>query len=119
RGDLDTIYGATDIFVLTSRNEGTPVALIEAMAAGVPTVSTDVGGVRDVIASEAMGVLVPFGDADALAAAVSQLASDTGRRTEIATSARQFVRGRFDRKRLVAYISALYWRLLDFRTTIQ
>src|SRR5439155_21468144 len=49
RGDLETIYGATDIFVLTSRNEGTPVALIEAMAAGTASVSTDVGGVSDVV----------------------------------------------------------------------
>ncbi len=49
RRDLPTIYAATDVFLLTSRNEGTPVALIEAMASGVPGVSTDVGGVRDVI----------------------------------------------------------------------
>ena len=45
RRDLATIYGATDVFLLTSRNEGTPVALIESLAAGVPGVSTDVGGV--------------------------------------------------------------------------
>ena len=50
RRDLATIYAATDVFLLTSRNEGTPVALIEAMASAVPGVSTDVGGVEDVIA---------------------------------------------------------------------
>ena len=49
RRDLATIYAATDVFLLTSRNEGTPVALIEAMASGIPGVSTDVGGVKDVI----------------------------------------------------------------------
>ncbi|MBI3493688.1 MAG: glycosyltransferase [Acidobacteria bacterium] len=49
RRDLTTIYGATDVFAITSKNEGTPVALIEAMASGVPGVATDVGGVRDVI----------------------------------------------------------------------
>ena len=49
RRDLATVYAATDVFLLTSRNEGTPVALIEAMASGVPGVSTDVGGVSDVI----------------------------------------------------------------------
>ena len=52
RRDLSTIYAATDVFLLTSRNEGTPVALIEAMASGVPGVSTDVGGVKDVIQSD-------------------------------------------------------------------
>ena len=56
RRDLTTIYGATDVFLLTSRNEGTPVALIESLAAGVPGVSTDVGGVRDVIDSDAVGL---------------------------------------------------------------
>ena len=49
RRDLTAIYGATDVFLLTSRNEGTPVALIESLAAGVVGVSTDVGGVRDVV----------------------------------------------------------------------
>ena len=76
RGDLETIYGATDIFVLTSRNEGTPVALIEAMAAGVASVSTDVGGVRDVISNNDLGSLVPSGDLNALVAAVTELADD-------------------------------------------
>ena len=59
RRDVATIYSATDVFLLTSRNEGTPVALIEALAAGVPGVSTDVGGVRDVIQSGASGLLAP------------------------------------------------------------
>src|SRR5687768_16866413 len=68
RRDLATIYAATDVFLLTSRNEGTPVALIEAMASGVPGVSTDVGGVKDVIAADDLGARVPDGSADALAA---------------------------------------------------
>ena len=54
RRDLAAIYAATDVFLLTSRNEGTPVALIEAMASGVPGVSTDVGGVKDVIHASLM-----------------------------------------------------------------
>src|SRR6185503_15100133 len=66
RRDLPTIYGASDVFAITSANEGTPVALIEAMAAGVPGVATDVGGVRDVILDPSMGVVVPSGDAAAL-----------------------------------------------------
>ncbi len=73
RRDLTTIYGATDVFVITSKNEGTPVALIEAMAAGVPGVSTDVGGVRDVITDASMGRVVPPDDAQALAETVIEL----------------------------------------------
>src|SRR5207249_4077610 len=73
RRDLVNIYGATDVFVLTSRNEGTPVALIESMAAGVSAVSTDVGGVRDVMAVQDTGVVVPRADSACLAEHVNQL----------------------------------------------
>jgi glycosyltransferase involved in cell wall biosynthesis len=73
RRDLATIYGATDVFLLTSRNEGTPVALIESLAAAVPGVSTDVGGIRDVVDSDEVGLLAPLGYAALLAAHVSAL----------------------------------------------
>jgi glycosyltransferase involved in cell wall biosynthesis len=114
RGDLENVYGATDVFVLTSRNEGTPVALIEAMASGVPAVSTAVGAVRDVVASEQLGVLVPFGDPDQLATAVDGLAKEPARRAEIGAAGRAFVRERFDRQRLLTDVSALYSRLMGF-----
>ena len=113
RGDLDTVYAASDIFVLTSRNEGTPVALIEAMAAGVAAVSTDVGGVRDVVTGPELGSLVPFGDAAALAGAVLALADAPARRTEIGRAARASVRDRFHATRLVADIRRLYSQLLS------
>ena len=113
RGDLDTVYAASDIFVLTSRNEGTPVALIEAMAAGVAAVSTDVGGVRDVVTGPELGSLVPFGDAAALAGAVLALADAPARRTEIGGAARASVRDRFHATRLVADIRSLYSQLLS------
>jgi glycosyltransferase involved in cell wall biosynthesis len=112
RGDLDTIYGATDVFVLTSRNEGTPVALIEAMASAVASVSTDVGGVRDVIVSDEVGALVPFGDPAALADAVMRLASSAALRCNVGIAARESVRARFDVSRLVADVSRLYRQLL-------
>ena len=112
RGDLDTVYGASDIFVLTSRNEGTPVALIEAMAAGVASVSTDVGGVRDVVTGPDLGSLVPFGDADTLARAVLALADAPARRSEIGRAARTSVRDRFHATRLVADIRSLYSELV-------
>ena len=118
RSDLDRIYGATDTFVLTSRNEGTPVALIEAMASEVPAVSTDVGGVRDVMPNDRVGVLVPSGDLDRLMAAVEQLAASQQRRDDLAAEARMHVRERFDRRRLIADLTALYWRLMGVRTTI-
>jgi glycosyltransferase involved in cell wall biosynthesis len=118
RGDLETVYGATDVFVLTSRNEGTPVALIEAMAAGVACVSSGVGGVRDVITSEAVGTVVPFGDIDALARSIALLAGDPAARNQMGSHARQEVRQRFDQARLVDDIAALYRRILNDGGTV-
>ena len=118
RGDLQNIYAATDVFVLTSRNEGTPVALIEAMAASTACVSTDVGGVRDVVASPDQGILVPFDDVRALARAIQVLVDDEGARTAMGERARVSVRTRYDHRRLVDDISNLYWRLLADDGTI-
>jgi glycosyltransferase involved in cell wall biosynthesis len=112
RGDLDRVYGATDIFVLTSRNEGTPVALIEAMASGVAVVSTDVGGVRDVIAADAAGIRVPFDDHDALFEGVKSFADSPDTRAAAGAAARETVRQRFDLRRLVRDLHQLYEGLL-------
>jgi glycosyltransferase involved in cell wall biosynthesis len=112
RSDLDRIYAATDVFVLTSRNEGTPVALIEAMAAGVASVSTDVGGVRDVVDDPAVGTLVPVGDPDALADAVGAYLHDPTLRAATGAAARDAVLQRFDLRRLVDDIAGLYRELL-------
>ncbi len=66
---------ALDVLVLSSRTEGTPMVLLEAMAAGVPIVATPVGGVPDVV-SEREAVLVPSGDPEALASAILGVQSD-------------------------------------------
>jgi glycosyltransferase involved in cell wall biosynthesis len=108
RRDLAAIYGATDVFLLTSRNEGTPVALIEAMASGVPGVSTDVGGVRDVIDSVEVGLRAPFGDAERLAAHVNGLLADPPRRAAMGARARARVVERYSLDRLVGDVAALY-----------
>jgi glycosyltransferase involved in cell wall biosynthesis len=112
RRDLATIYGATDIFLLTSRNEGTPVALIESLAAGVPGVSTEVGGIRDVITGDEVGLVAPFGDARALAEQVLALAADAARRRRMGEAGRRSVTARFSLDRLVDDVDALYRRLL-------
>jgi len=111
RRDLPTIYAATDVFALTSRNEGTPVALIEAMAAGVPGVSTDVGGVGDVIASEAMGVRVAVDNVAGFAAAVERLLGDPAARLAMGAAARAHVLSRYDITRLTSDIDLLYQSL--------
>ena len=116
RRDLETIYAATDVFLLTSRNEGTPVALIESLAAGCASVSTDVGGVGDVITAGAVGpagLMAPFGDVAQLSRHASQLLSDPIRRRAMGAAGRQAVASRYGVGRLVDDIDALYRELLD------
>jgi glycosyltransferase involved in cell wall biosynthesis len=112
RSDLEVVYGATDIFVLTSRSEGTPVALIEAMASGVAVVSTDVGGVRDVITEPAVGVCVPSGNHASLVHAVQRLVRLPEERSAMGAAARSAIGQRFDLRRLSADVRQLYEQLL-------
>ena len=112
RRDLATIYGATDVFLLTSRNEGTPVALVESLAAGVPGVSTDVGGVGDLIQSPEVGLLAPFGDARGLANHVVKLLADPALRRRMGEAGRRSVVARYGLERLVTDIAACYRELV-------
>ena len=82
--DLETILGELDVVICASRNEGTPVALIEAMAAGISVLSTDVGGVADLVAHGKTGWLVPPGDPPALARAIEELLGDPALRARLA-----------------------------------
>ena len=111
RRDLPAVYAATDVFLLTSRNEGTPVALIEALAAGCEAVATDVGGVRDVLGARAVDRAAPFGDAPRLAELVLRAiaAGPVGR----GDRRRADVVERFSLERLVADVERLYRELLD------
>lgn len=77
-----------DVFVLPSFAEGTPNGIIEAMAHGVPVIATNVGGIPDIVDAES-GILVPPGDAAALADAMATLANDPKRRNEMGAAARE------------------------------
>jgi glycosyltransferase involved in cell wall biosynthesis len=86
---------AMDVFALTSRSEGFPVALLEAWACGVPAVCTAVGGVPAVVEPGTNGLLVPPGDADAVAAAVGSLLADRATAARMAAAGRAAVRDRY------------------------
>lgn len=108
RNDLEAILSELDVVICCSRNEGTPVALIEAMAAGVPALSTDVGGVSDLIVHGETGWLVPPGDPLALARAIEVLLADPALRHRLAAAARPVALGRHDGKALIHRMEALY-----------
>jgi glycosyltransferase involved in cell wall biosynthesis len=112
RGDLPALYETMDVFVLTSINEGTPVSLIEAMAAGVPVVASAVGGVPDVVEDGVTGVLIPPRQPEAVAAAIVEAVLHPERASLMAARARSSVRERFDSARLVKEIEAMYRQTL-------
>ncbi len=110
--DLRSLYEELDIVVLSSDNEGTPVALIEASAAGKPVVATNVGGVPEVVRDGESGILVPPGDEGSFARAVSDLIEDSERAARFGQLGRRHVADRYSADRLAADIAALYQELL-------
>jgi glycosyltransferase involved in cell wall biosynthesis len=108
---MSQVYAASDLVVLTSDNEGMPVALIEAAMQGVPAVSTDVGAVRQVVDDGTSGMLTAVGDAEALREATRSLLDDDERRRRMGEAARERARRLFGEQRLVADYQALYERL--------
>ena len=127
RQDMERVYPALDIVALTSRNEGTPLTLIEAMANARPVISTAVGGVVDLLgdpqpqdSSEAFticqrGISVPRDDAPAFAAGLVKLARDAKLRREMGQRGLQFVVSNYSTDRLVNDIKKLYEDLLEGR----
>ena len=112
RRDVAAVFADLDVVALSSRNEGTPVALIEALAAAKPVVATTVGGVADVVDDGVTGLLVPAGDAAALADALTRLLDDPDLRARFGASGRVRMCERFSLDRLVDEIGELY-RSLD------
>jgi glycosyltransferase involved in cell wall biosynthesis len=115
RHDPERVYADLDVVVLTSRSEGSPVALIEAMAAGRPVVATRVGGVSDVVEDGVTGHLAPSGDTETVAAAVVHLLSDPKRSEAMGQAGRKRVIPRFAMGRLLADLDGLYRDLLRAR----
>ena len=88
RDDVPDLLRAVDLFVLGSAHEGLPVAVMEALAAGLPVVATDVGGVAEAVVDAENGFLVPARDPQALAAAMLRVARDPGLRAALSRGAR-------------------------------
>lgn len=110
--DVARWYAICDAVVLTSANEGTPVTVIEALAAGRPVVATDVGGVSDVVEEGVSGFLVPRGGTSQMAERLAQLACDPDLRTRMGAAGRESVLRRYAVQRLVDDVDALYRSLL-------
>jgi lipopolysaccharide/colanic/teichoic acid biosynthesis glycosyltransferase/glycosyltransferase involved in cell wall biosynthesis len=112
RHDLPRIYPDLDVLVVSSKNEGTPVSAIEAMATGCPVVATRVGGLPDLIEDGETGCLVPSEDVSALAEGILRLLRDRERARRMGVAARASVCERFRATRLVSDIEGLYTELV-------
>jgi glycosyltransferase involved in cell wall biosynthesis len=97
KDNIEQLYGAMDVFVLSSVAEGMPRAILEAMAAGVPCIATEVGGIPEIIDGSDVGLLVPPRDEDALAEAMITLASKPEqKRNALVERAKERVRAKFN-----------------------
>jgi len=111
RTDLPAVYADLDAFVLCSRNEGLPVAVIEALAAARPVVAGDVGAVGDLVGDGETGVLVPPNDAAALATGLLRVLREPEAAARLGAAGRAHVYPRFSIDRLERDLRALYREL--------
>jgi glycosyltransferase involved in cell wall biosynthesis len=111
--DIATFNAGMDIICLTSKNEGTPVSLIESQAANVPVITTDVGGVRDIISDNVTGFIVPNNNARIFADRLIELIDNEPLRIEMGRRGWPFVKDAFHYTRLVKDMEKYYKHLLS------
>lgn len=109
--DMEDYLQAADLGLFTSEMESFCLSILEAMCFGCPSVATAVGGVPEVVASGESGLLVPFGDVDALARAAESLIGNPARRAALGQAARIRARSRFSPEVIVPLYEALYRRV--------
>ena len=112
RKDVAECLSASDVFVLASNWEGSPLAVMEAMAAGLPIISTAVGGVPELVRPGQAGLLVPAGDCAAMTDAMRYLLEDPQKRARMSIAARTRATTTFSLERMVQGYTNLYNRLL-------
>jgi len=113
--DIGEFNSAMDIVCLTSNNEGTPVSLIEAQAGSIPVITTDVGGVRDIVLEGDTGFIVDVNDKETYVSRVLELVEDENKRELMSQNGWNFVQDKFHYKTLVGNMDQLYKDLLEKR----
>jgi glycosyltransferase involved in cell wall biosynthesis len=116
--DISDLYAALDVVVLTSRNEGTPIALIEAGAAGKPVVATAVGGVPEVVVHNETGLLVKAGDVAQVAGSIDRLLTTPDFASRLGAKANRRMHARYSADRLALDLLELYDRLLRAKRVV-
>ena len=110
--DIASFNAGMDVICLTSDNEGTPVSLIEAQASNVPVITTDVGGVKDIVEEGKTGFVVNKGDLEDYVKKLGNLINNKELRTEMSSNGWNFVKEKFHYTRLAKDMEKLYRKLL-------
>ena len=111
RDDVGSILAASDVFVLPTHVDLLPTVVAEAMAAGLPVVASDVGGLGDMVEDDATGILYPAGDIEALTLACLKLLADPGRRDMLGRAGRLVAEEKFDLREHVETLQSIYLEL--------
>ena len=111
--NINEFNAGMDIICLTSNNEGTPVSLIEAQASGVPVISTDVGGVRNIVNNGETGFVVKIGDIDAYVSKMNLLIEDKNLRDQFSAKGWEHVGSKYNYKKLADNMEKYYLELLS------
>jgi glycosyltransferase involved in cell wall biosynthesis len=111
--DIACFNAGMDIICLTSDNEGTPVSLIEAQASNVPVITTDVGGVKDILVEGKTGFVIKRGDLEDYVKKLGNLINNKELRMELSSNGWNFVKEKFHYTRLARDMEELYRKLLD------
>jgi glycosyltransferase involved in cell wall biosynthesis len=112
RNDVPDLMAVADLFVLPSLSEAMPMALLEAMAAGVPIVATAVQGIEQVVTSHETGLIVPPGDSSRLADAIKLILTHPERARRMGRSAQQYVTDNYSAAKQASEYLALYRAVL-------
>jgi glycosyltransferase involved in cell wall biosynthesis len=110
--DIATFNAGMDIICLTSKNEGTPVSLIEAQAAGIPIIATNVGGIKDIILEDKTGYIVDKDDIDGFAEKLRELIENENKRQLMSQKGWSFVEEKFQYPNLIKNMDEYYKSLL-------
>jgi glycosyltransferase involved in cell wall biosynthesis len=115
RNDIPDVLASCDLAVLPSRAEGLPNAVLEYMAAGLPTVASHVGGNGELVEDGVTGILVPPGNSEALADALLRLLRDPEWSRQVAARGQRLATQNFSFERLIREVDELYTELLERR----
>jgi glycosyltransferase involved in cell wall biosynthesis len=107
------IYRDLDAFALASRSEGTSISILEALASGLPVIATAVGGTPDLLCGGECGLLVPSGDAEALANAIIRVLDEPALKAHLAEAGRARAVSAFSQTAMVEAYETLYWSVLE------